>query len=464
MKTQKARSGFTLIEILIVLGIIVAVAAVFVPVVLNLSERNQVPKAASLLENALSMAKAKAVAERRPNGIRLIAQEASRRQMTSGVSFAWYDQIQSIEDPGDYTDAWLWGLAGNAAEVTMQPYWSTGPGVGSATPSQGVLPWGLAPVTIRPGPFSLTNAVVDSGNSLQTIAVPRNRCLFGPISIIGAANLWTSDAATTFRSQRLNYNYSNNNPRVILPGDKIEVNGVGELFTVVAVSTTNLDIGTNPAYRIFVPTIVVDRDITVNIVHPQNGRSNYRAIRKPRIVAGTQTLKLPQDVVIDVTPSRQVNLGISDLDTSGSFFMTGVSSLILTNGITNLTVAPSPPLVNVAPPFIDIMFSPSGELLPVSQDFGNRLSVASTQVSSFSTGISGILALWLHSRGDPNLWAARQATAAQGNADNQALVSINARTGFIGSYPVNVQPTPATADPLLFVRTGKGRISADTGQ
>ena len=50
--------------------------------------------------------------------------------------------------------------------------------------------------------------------------------------------------------------------------------------------------------------------------------------------------------------------------------------------------------------------------------------------------------------------------AAQGNADNQAIVAVNGRTGFIGSYPIN----KLTTDPLANARIGKARISADTGQ
>ena len=101
------------------------------------------------------------------------------------------------------------------------------------------------------------------------------------------------------------------------------------------------------------------------------------------------------------------------------------------------------------------MFSPSGELIPTAQQFG---SVNGPFLGAFNTGPSDILAIWLHAYGDPNLWAARQPTAAQGNADNQALVAVHARTGMIGSYPVAVPTT--YNDPLAFVRNGIGRKSS----
>src|SRR5205823_4636424 len=119
------RSGFTLVEMLIVLGVIATVAAIFVPIALNLSDRNQVPKGASMLENALALAKARAVSEKRPNGVRISLTASNLRTLTSGSSFAWYDELQYIEDPGDYVNAWGWGLTTSGAITVEQPFWNT---------------------------------------------------------------------------------------------------------------------------------------------------------------------------------------------------------------------------------------------------------------------------------------------------------------------------------------------------
>ncbi|HQR06051.1 MAG TPA: prepilin-type N-terminal cleavage/methylation domain-containing protein [Gemmatales bacterium] len=473
MNTTSRRSGFTLVEMLIVLGVIATVAAIFIPIVLNMSDRNQVPKGASMLENALSLAKARAVAEKRPNGIRILLTSDNLRRIAGGAAFAWYDQIQYIEDPGDYVEASVWGFAdigpvpaavppvpAPPVRNSTQPFWTT-----TATPSPGSLPQGFDDVSIASGPFTF-NATTASGTG--SVTFNRSRLLFGPISMTRLApdsNQWTGLSGVAHLSQRYMYNWFSADPIAVQPGDRIEITGVGELYTVVAVSidqaippglnNTNVNISsTGNAIR--VPVIVVDRDLSGDISPVLNGRPNFRIIRQPRVIPSLSPVKLPQDVVIDFTPSRQTFLGIptGDLDNSPtpSIYMSNVSAGVSVTAITGITTA-TPNLV--APDYIDIMFSHSGEILPTTQTF-----LSGANLGQFTVGSSGLIALWIHSRGSPDLWAARQITAAQGNADNQAIVAINGRTGFIGSYPIN----RLTADPLANARIGKARISADTGQ
>lgn len=451
------RPSFTLVEMLIVLFIIVAVAAIFIPVVLNLTDRNQVPKGASILENALHLAKARAVSEKRPNGIRIALTGANLRTLANGTSsFAWYDEIQYIEDPGDYVNAWVWGFSDAGVQTVTQPFWN------SPTPSPGVTPAGVDDVTVAAAIPNFTAATATGPQTITAASIPRSQLLFGPISPIvsgGDNNRWTGNSGNSRFTQRMAYNWYARIPVPVQPGDMVEISGVGELYQVVAVSldqvagnnNTNVNISGN-ANPIRVPIIVLDRPLSRNIPPSLNGLPNFRIIRQPRAIPSLPPVKLPQDVVLDLTPSR---IGFpaagSDLDTSNSIYMSNVSSGVNVSAITGITTT-NPNLI--APDYIDIMFSPSGEMLPTSQIFRNG-----TAVGSFNVGSSGLIALWLHQRGDPNLWAARQQTAAQGNADNQALVAINARTGFIGSYPVNRQ----TADPLANARLGKARTSADTG-
>ncbi|HMO35861.1 MAG TPA: prepilin-type N-terminal cleavage/methylation domain-containing protein [Gemmatales bacterium] len=499
MYKSSPRHAFTLVEILIVLGIIVLVAAIFVPIVLNLTERNQVSKAASMLENALNIAKSRAVAQKRPSGIRLVAAANNLRSIVSGPAFAWYDQIQYVEDIGDYNTHWVWGLASINTPVTLvQPWWSRNPTQAGDIPVPTLFdaPVGFDTVTVSPGPFTFTALIDTAGTVVNRVGIPRNRLLFGPISmLLPAANQWTANSGTVYRSQRFEFSYIDNQNAVItnnvaslsgnvLPGDKIELIGVGQIYTVVSVSAAlaagprvtasnvNIAASGNP---ITVPVLELDRDLTTDVVPSLNGRPNYRIIRQPRVIANLAPMKLPQDVVIDLTPTRVGFFGTppvigpgplngrafnADIDSNANFFMTGVSTGIqipLITGI-NQTTLPN----RIAPLYIDILFSPTGEIMPTSQEFGNQTGGL---FSNFNIGSSGLIALWLHQRGDPNLWFARQATAAQGNADNQAIVSINSRTGFIGSFPVSVtEPIGLNVDPLFNARLGKARISADTGQ
>lgn len=471
MNFRNQRSGFTLVEILIVLGIIVAVAAIFVPVALNLTDRNQVAKGASMLENALSIAKSRAIAERRPNGIRLIAANNGLRTTAGGAAFAWYDEIQYIEDPSDYAEHWVWGAADLGLVSVTQPWWSLrrgGTTFGPAAPIPGALPWAFDTVTLDINPITIPTAIIDpQGTTQNNRIVQRNFLLFSPIT----GSDWrgtppfpkpffnydngTNDAVTgtdTYRSQRLQYSFAGNTPATVQVGDRIEITGTGQLYTVVSLSTGVVQV--SAANNANVCVIEIDRPLSSNVVPALNGRPNYRIVRQPRPISSIPPMKLPQDVVIDFTIDRSSFPGATNLDTNNSIFMSNVSSGANVTGITGITTT-TPNFI--APHYIDVMFAPSGEVMPTSQVFRNG-----TAVGSFSIGSSGLIALWLHQRGDPNLWVARQATAAQGNADNQAIVAINARTGFIGSYPMT--PLSVSTDPLFYARLGKARISADTGQ
>jgi len=485
MKTKTRRSGFTLMEILIVMGILVLVAGILVPVTLSLSERNQVPRAASMLENALQVAKSQAVATKRPSGVRLILANVGNRRILSGTQpeFPWYDEIQFVQDPGDYVEAFLWGLAGPPLPRTViQPFWSTSAPsvVGPATPYPGQPPLGTDTILVAGGPFSGFSFLSDSGTTVTAVPsasipnIPRELMLFGPISKT-PGNDWVglnTPPGTTYRGQRLAFDYTSSTPYPVQVGDRIELNGTGELFRVVGVVTSNINVSGN-GNPINCPALILDRALPRDVMPPVNGRPNFRIIRQPRIIAGMQPVKLPQGVVIDMTGSRAAVAGAItppiDLDSSGAFFMSGVSSGIAVAPISGLTTATMAPRL-VAPPYIDILFSPSGELIPTSQNFGNTNVVTpANQVSWFTSGASDLVALWLHSVGSPDLWAARQATAAQGQADNQALVTIHARTGAIGSFPMNLTPQPLyagtniTTDPLYNVRISRGRTSGNTG-
>lgn len=472
MKTIAKRSAFTLVEMLIVLGVIATVAAIFIPIVLNMTDRNQVPKGASLLENALSVAKSKAISDKRPHGIRLNIAPSSLRTTASGVGMAWYNQLQYIEIPPDYTERWVWSNIGTTVSPFVLPFWSTR--FADCTTS----PVGFDSIPVPDMSTIASLPTVSAAVRLQlnnTYGVPpntnapynfRRHILFCPIV---TSTGWTGISGTTHLSPATNFQYNDGSPDLVFAGDSIELNGTGEIYKIIYVSTGSYLLpDSTPASGVprtsRVHYLILDRPLTNEVLTPTNGTSNFRVIRSPRVIASLPTIDLPQDVVLDFNPTFLVGGVRNAKDTSGTIYMSGVGngnsspsgtgSGVQTSEITGLTTTTAG---LTAPLFIDIMFSPTGEIIATSQNGGLVGAGA-----GFSVGQSGLIALWLHSRGDPNIWAARQITAAQGNADNQAIVAINGRTGFIGSYPV--APLNVTTDPLANARIGKARISADTGQ
>lgn len=462
MKRTSKRMAFTLVEMLIVLFIIVAVAGIFIPVILNLTDRNQVAKGASMLENALHVAKTKAAAEKRPYGIRLLAAANNLRQTASipPIGMAWYNQLQFIENPPDYNDRWVWSSIGTTATPLIIPFWnsrfsdSTSSPVGFDTIGQP----NLSTLASLPLIKATTQAYFNANYGVNYNF--RQHILFSPIV---TSTGWVGQSGVTHFSAATNFQYDEGSPNVVFDGDYIEVDGTGELYKIIEAraGTFLLPIAGAPAPNARVSYLIVDHPLLNDVVTPLNGKTNYRIIRSPRVVASLPTIDLPQDVVIDVNPSFLVAGVKTSTDTSNTIYMSGIGngnappsaigSGILTTEISGLTTAAAN---QTAPLFIDILFSPTGEILQTSQSGG-----IVGQNASFAVGASGLVSLWLHQRGDPNNWAARQITAAQGDADNQALVCVNGRTGFIGSYPVDRN----SGDPLANARIGKARISADTG-
>jgi hypothetical protein len=110
--------------------------------------------------------------------------------------------------------------------------------------------------------------------------------------------------------------------------------------------------------------------------------TDYYFVRAPRPLTGESTLKLPQDVVIDTTLSVM--------------------------GTTNNQ--------------LDILFSPSGELLA-------------------PTGSNKVI-LWVRDRTKP---------LPPGNIDQDSLIAVDIRTGMIAAQPVNQDPN----DYYAFTRDGR---------
>jgi prepilin-type N-terminal cleavage/methylation domain-containing protein len=458
MKCRWDRRGFTLVEMLMVLGIIVLAVAILVPVSLSMTERNQVPRGATMVESALTVARSMAMSTKRPHGIRLVAAPDTIRSTTLNIRMAWYNEIQFIEDPGAYSRYWLWSSIGDTAAPIHVPYWST-PYADPMSPPAGIDAIPQPDMRILPS----ISAAAENEFIRMGIAYTRKHVVFGCFN--NNPPIWNGLSSFARNAHAVNYAFADGLPSFVQVGDSVEFSGVGEMFRIIFVggrwrlSPSNAD----ACY------LILDRPLPRDILIPVSGAPNYRIIRQPRLLPSRQAVKLPASVVIDANPTFLGSPGPggarNPYDQSGTIFMSGVGNGnpfpsgtgtgLQTTEISGLTTTARG---QVAPTFIDILFGASGEVLQTSQSGG----LVGTGAGYAINPTLAYIPLWLHAVGSPDRWAERSMTASEGHADNQALVCINGSTGAIGSYPVAL-PSPSNTDPLQFVRTGKGRISANTG-
>jgi prepilin-type N-terminal cleavage/methylation domain-containing protein len=105
---RRNRKGFTLVEMLVVLTIIVIVSVIIIPFISKNNDKDIVPRGARYLQMALIQAKARAQAERRPCGVRLlptyVTNPAINAYPSGTITIAWSGQMEYIQDSGDFTD------------------------------------------------------------------------------------------------------------------------------------------------------------------------------------------------------------------------------------------------------------------------------------------------------------------------------------------------------------------------
>lgn len=92
------RSGFTLVELLVVIALIAVIASLGLLMFPGYSEREQVASGASRLQGAFNAAKTRALLDRAPRGVRLLPDE------DPSVATLFYTQIQFLEQPEDFGD------------------------------------------------------------------------------------------------------------------------------------------------------------------------------------------------------------------------------------------------------------------------------------------------------------------------------------------------------------------------
>src|SRR4051794_17666286 len=95
MRTQKARprAGFTLLELIVVMGIIILVASLAILFLPNLDRHKGVPNATTQLHGWINLSKQHALKDKAPRGIRLIYDSSNPTRCTS---------LQYVEQPEPY--------------------------------------------------------------------------------------------------------------------------------------------------------------------------------------------------------------------------------------------------------------------------------------------------------------------------------------------------------------------------
>ncbi len=435
---QKRRAGFTLVEMLMVVGIMVLIASILVPVSLRFTERSNVSTGISVLQGQLAQARTRALATGKPAGIRLLAMRPEDRTVPpvpGGPALAWYDRIEYIEAEGEFCEGFVWApvdpnLVGagpppgpsppNPQHLMLHPHFT-----GGASPLYPGVDRPARVDSIDVNPYIRTFAGVVAGDF---VSIAANRTVFGPFENPGATPQPTfvnPPAGVQVRQlQAFSFALTSTALQPLVEADDIlEIQGISQPYRILQVNKPFNLAGANgqPARRT-PSSLVVDRPLPHDINPPLSGQPNYRIYRQPRVVPGMSAQKLPGEVVIDLTPRTGLAVQ-TNRDVTDALWMRGVSQ-----GITLTNPAPAP-FPGVAPRYVDIMFSPSGQLMPGTRTFAAN--------EFFTVSSDGILYLWLHPKAAPSAWANRSMTAASGELDNQGLISINGITGSVGSYRIN---------------------------
>jgi prepilin-type N-terminal cleavage/methylation domain-containing protein len=85
------RSGFTLVELLVVLSILIAAAVIVIPFISKSNDKDIVARGARFVQGALLQARTRAQLERRPNGVRFYISN-----LYSGLS--WSERFEYVHE------------------------------------------------------------------------------------------------------------------------------------------------------------------------------------------------------------------------------------------------------------------------------------------------------------------------------------------------------------------------------
>lgn len=150
------RPGYTLLEILVVVTVIMILAGMVMAFLPKMQEQQRAYRGADMVQGAMLAAKARALRDQRPTGIRLVRD-------TTGTNANWVKEIHFIQQPEDYAIGSLVSAQGTSAQFTGANF-------------TGGLPPNLAPVQrgdyLEINRGGLVHQIVAVGGNNLTLASP----------------------------------------------------------------------------------------------------------------------------------------------------------------------------------------------------------------------------------------------------------------------------------------------------
>jgi prepilin-type N-terminal cleavage/methylation domain-containing protein len=377
IKIAYRRKGFTLVEMLVVIGIILVIAALAAAFAPRITDSTNLSRAVDNLEQWLLTAKMRAKRDGLATGIRFIPDP-------NNPNSKLYYQIQYIQQPDPLTGGLL-----------LQGTWT--PPNGSPTGSNAPPP----PPNSASTTFYLNGSMcLQSPNLTPLPPLPPIPIQNGQVQIY---NFDPSIGGTPFGSQWL-----------VQPGDVLELRD-GGVYTIagvvtpgpipnqiptttgvppVPVTTLQLGIISGGATAYYSNPVVPPMPMYINgnqwlptnppmvwassyeqsLNISSSGTANFRIIRQPRILIGEEPLALPNNYAVDLTATYGSNV---QFGTSG---------------------------------YYEILFAPSGAVIGANA----------------ANGITGLVVY--------------DTTMTPFDLNRAGLVAVQTRTGFIGAYNVGTAP------------------------
>lgn len=336
--TFSGRPAFTLVELLVVLGLMLLLAALAVAFVPSMAQRQNTWRGSDRTTQWLVVARQWAKRDQRPTGVRL--QLGNSLPNKTLPNLAWVTSLQYIQQPDDFiaqpgpTIAAGSTLPANnpnvrRIQIVLDP---AGTGTFNTVVLERLPSWFRPPILqvgslVPPGP--VVPPPDFSGGSGGSFCAP----LGAPyLPFLGSNNmsLWPVQASI--------YSTPPYPPPFYLPppppatlvgqaGDYVEIGGGGQIHQISSI--TSFSYAANPSIPNDQPgpdpvpgvapiagnSVLEANCLKFNSPFPQatnssgsyvygTGTTNYRIIRGPRILAGEQDLQLPQDVAIDLNLSK----------------------------------------------------------------------------------------------------------------------------------------------------------------